>query len=128
MQPGVIKGFVPNHEIDLTGVSAEDSRISRHFGKFVGTLGALAVLAAAFALLRVARRRVQPLIAAKVSELRQAETPPAQDEHFIRALDELDNGTMDRAMWARSIAATGGDNQKARADYISRRATQLAAT
>jgi hypothetical protein len=54
--------------------------------------------------------------------------PPANvtNDHFGKALLELDNGTRDNGLWAKCFAEAQGNESAAKAAYIKQRATELA--
>lgn len=49
------------------------------------------------------------------------------DAWYEKALDEIDSGKQVRAIWARALADSGGDDEKARSIYIKRRVSELRA-
>lgn len=53
---------------------------------------------------------------------------PAHDAFYVQALDELDGGNRDKATWARAVAASDGDDGRARANYIKLRVALLGAS
>jgi hypothetical protein len=52
--------------------------------------------------------------------------PSVTDEHFAKALSEIENGTQDKGLWARCFAEANGDESKAKAAYLSKRSIDLA--
>jgi len=49
------------------------------------------------------------------------------DAWYEKALDEIDSGKQVRAIWARALADSGGDDGKARSIYIKSRVSELRA-
>ena len=47
------------------------------------------------------------------------------DAFFQQAYEEIENGQMDKGLWARLFAQFGGDENKAKAQYIKTRVQQL---
>ena len=53
-------------------------------------------------------------------------TPSVDDEHLWEiAADELDSNSRRTGLWAMCFAASGGDENKARAEYLTRRVAEL---
>jgi hypothetical protein len=49
----------------------------------------------------------------------------AKDQNYLKGLEEIENGTMDRKFWAKAYALSNGDESKAKALYIRMRAEEL---
>lgn len=145
-------GAVFAEHIEPASFHSEPTPFDRHFGAFIGSMGFAALAAGGVALYRFGKRRIQPsnktsptglLSEHRPSAAWNKQEPPSggksaakvaltpsdaeQDAHYLQALDELDAGSMHRVTWARSLAASDGDNGRARAEYIVRRVAQLAA-
>lgn len=139
IEPGSVEpdNFVPRADIPVVDMQSdgEPSRFSRHVGKFIGTMGVFALIAAAVAIFRFSRAKIRTAVAGSwpVKPARPVDSPvvfgpadAAQDTHYIQALDELDSGEQERAAWARAIACAAGSNDVARSEYIKLRVAQLA--
>lgn len=147
----LIEGELP--AIDGANRSSKPTPFDRHFGAFVGSMVFAAFVGGCVAIYRIGKLRLQQpnkrSPAGPVSEPSAyaawkpralasggnstAQVDPGsnsaeQDAHYMQALDELDASNMDRVTWARALAASGGDNGRARAEYINRRVAKLAAT
>jgi hypothetical protein len=48
-----------------------------------------------------------------------------EDAAFEKALDELESGKTEKALWARAFSEANGDENRAKAQYIKRRVLQL---
>jgi hypothetical protein len=58
----------------------------------------------------------------------EREQPPScepADARFIQALDEVEQGHTDKATWARALAASDGNLERAKAHYIAARVKKL---
>lgn len=52
---------------------------------------------------------------------------PSEDDWYVQALEELENGKPVKAVWARAFAEANGDDAQSRAAYIRLRVAQLKA-
>lgn len=55
----------------------------------------------------------------------RSEKKNAKDQNYLKGLEEIENGTMDRKFWAKAYALSNGDEAKAKALYIRMRAEEL---
>ncbi len=56
-----------------------------------------------------------------------AHVAPASNDAYAEALAEIEEGRLDKGIWARSFAESGGDESKAKALYIKARASAIEA-
>ena len=56
----------------------------------------------------------------------RASSPTATNAAYAEALSEIEEGRVDKGVWARSFAESGGDGGKAKANYIKARAESIA--
>jgi hypothetical protein len=69
---------------------------------------------------------VQPTPAQQLKPVIQGSTDAPEDQHWAAALAELESGGRQPGLWARCFAEAQGNEQIARAKYLTARARQLA--
>ena len=62
---------------------------------------------------------------AKQSRLREIEDSEDDTEYYLQAQNEIDDGTMSKALWVKALTLCQGDEEKAKYRYISLRVDAL---
>lgn len=125
---GIIRDYTVVYNVPL---GPAPSSLDRHVGKLVGLLGLAAICAGVTAVWKIGRRKFRTgPIAPELSGSEPVTAPAnaALDDLYVQALDELDAGKPDRAVWARALGESAGNDKAAHAAYIKARVAQLAGT
>lgn len=111
---------------------APPTAFDRHVGQFVGLLGIAAIAGLIAYLLPLCRKAFEKIKATE--KTRRASfgscgtvhaDSRGHDAFYATALEELEGGRANKAMWARSLAAADGVVDRAKAIYIRLRVAQL---
>ncbi len=95
------------------------------FDKVIGRAFAWALVASGYGVYRGRKKLKTNYASGKTTPGKPTSTAPSNNEAYATALAEIEECRLDKGIWARSFADSGGDEPKAKAAYIKARAEAI---